>query len=363
MSEPRTIAGRYVLEAPIGRGLLGTLYRGHATGGHGYTRLVAIEQLEGAANDPRFADALAKRASALMGASHVHVEDVLDVVTEGKERFVVLEWCDGPALRTWIEAHHQRGVPAPHGPLLAIAAKVLFTLHALHTRPVPIVHGLVGASSIRLDRAGQPLLTRACIASALDAAGIDLGLAHPAPGGRGTPAADVFCTGLMVYTALAGATEAKFLPEDLRARVLAGKPVDLNLIRDDLPPVLLRTIERALLPDPRARFDSAAQMARALELILRSLPENTDPAALAHALDELVPETAETPKEKAGAKEMPSAPDKPSAPPATKVRTSGAPPPVPEKRAAEPKLGVRAQGTDQLDLDQLEALRIGDERE
>lgn len=358
MSDLAPIAGRYALDAKLEAGPVATVWRGRAIGADGFERPVAVKRLhEELASNDAFVEALRAQATRLSAGVHPHVEGVVDVLRDdGGACWLVVEKVDGPSLRRWVEAHHERGAPAPYGQLLYVSAQVLYGLHALHTRREPLVHGGVGPGCIRLDRAGVPVLTRPGLRAAIDAAGIDddwvraRGLRNAPPEGAMSPAADVFSVGLTVYTILAGASDVTVMPEELRERVTSGQPVDLSPIRDDVPPVVLRTIERALRPDPRERFESAAAMARSCELILRSLAENNDPPALAHSLAELLP--PDRPASKA-----------PPAPPRSPPKSSGPPPapPAPKKKPPAKPSGLKAEQTDQLDLDELSSLQIRDD--
>jgi serine/threonine-protein kinase len=346
MGDPEN-SERYQPDEEVGKGALATVWRGRMNGGEGFSRRVAIKALRGDLGaDVAFVTAFAKCASRLMEGPRPNVEGVLDVVRHGSDCFVVTDWVDGPSLKSWVEAHHARNEPAPWGQLLAIGADVLFGLHQLHTRAQPLVHGGIGSTSIRLDRAGIATLTRFGVRMALDAVNADAVRARAdrlrvdAPEGQLTASADVFCVGVLLYTVLAGATEFGDLPEDLQKRLMGGKPVDLNLIRQDIPAVVLRTIERALRTDPRERFDSAVAMARSLQLVLRSIAEITDPQALAHSIENVLP------RGRAAAKPAEQ----------QKAPSNKATPAQPTK-----KLGLSAEATDQLDLNDLRKLKIDED--
>ena len=346
MGEQEIIGGRYTLGTKVGSGPLSTVWKGRATGGAGYTRTVAIRRIDAERAADPFGATFAKQASALMGRVHPHVEGVLDVLDHAGAHYVVTEWIDGPSLRQWVEAHHEKGGPAPWGQLLAIAADILFGLHALHTRSVPLVHGGVSTSAIRLDRVGFPMLTRFGARTALDAAKADpewarrSGLRTDPPEGKLTPAADVFGMGLLLYTVLAGASDMGVVPEELKERLLAGKPVDLGMLRADVPAVVLRTVERALAPIPTERFETAASMARSCQLILRSLAEMSDPPALAASIEAVIPRNRAQP------------PGPPPSLPST-------PPSSPRGSSSKPA-GLSAASTDQLDISELRKMRIKD---
>ncbi|MCB9594876.1 MAG: protein kinase [Sandaracinaceae bacterium] len=319
----KTVGERYSLNEPLGDGPLGEAWRGEARGGEGFTRAVVVVDLATElATSNGFVDTLMVQGGALAERPHPHLEGILDVVREGDHAYLVVEATDGPTLKAWVEAFHARGEPAPWGQLLSIAVDVLYALHGLHGRPKPLAHGGVDTRSVRLDRSGVPVLTRFGVAPACEAGGIEaerlyVRTAHHAVA---TPMADVFAMGLLLYTVLAGSSDTALLPDDLRARLDAGKPVDLKLIRDDIPPVVLGLVDRAFQSDPSRRFDSALAMARALELVLHTRPEILDAPALAKQIEELVP-----------------------------------------KQRARPKLGLRSAETDQLDLAELQRLSIPDE--
>jgi serine/threonine-protein kinase len=77
------------------------------------------------------------------------------------------------------------------------------------------------------------------------------------------PAADVFSAALMVYEALAGANPFRAkTPKELAARH-AATPLSLAAERPDLPPVVLRFVDRALSRDPKRR-PSAPELRDAL---------------------------------------------------------------------------------------------------
>ena len=359
MGDEERIAGRYVIGDEIASDPLSTVFSGRAMLAEGFERPVALKRLnEELAKNETFVSTLGQAATRLMAAAPQRAEGILDIVRHEDALYVVTDWVDGPSLRQWVEAHHERGEPAPYPLVLAIASQVLFGLHALHTRPAPLVHGAVTPGAIRIDRAGVPVLTRFGVRAALDAAKIDEpwvreeALRLDAPERRLSPLADVFAVGLSIYTILAGTSDVSALPGELRERLLAGKPADLSLIRDDVPPVVLRTIERALRPDPSERFDSAAAMARSCELILRTMAEMTDPPAIASSVERVLPRGD-------GVSTLPATPHAKA-----HSRPAGPPPPAPPTRpksTSSRPTGLKAERTDQLDLDELSKLRIEDE--
>lgn len=342
-----TLAGRFELGPERWIAPLGPVCEGKQRVGPG-RRKVAIQKLTAPLTDrAAFLEALLEVQGKASRAAIPRVQRLLDVVEEGEETHLVWDWVDGPTLREWVEAHHEKGSPAPFGFLLAIAKDLLFTLHALHGKGRPLAHGGIGARAVRLDRSGFPVLTRFGVCAALEQAGesgawiAERHVRVEAPEGGLAPPVDVFGMGLTLYAVLAGASDFSVMPGELKERLEAGRPVDLALIREDVPAVILRTIERALASDLRERFETAAAMARSCELLLRSLPESTDAPALAKEIERTLPRNAPPP-----------------APP-NKARAERSAPPAPPP-SGRPK-GLKQESTDQINLEELGTLQIDDD--
>jgi len=340
-----TLAGRFELGPERWVGPLGPVHEGKQRVGPG-RRKVALQRLTAPlGSKAAFVEALVDAQGKVSRAAIPHVQRLIDVLEEGDDTWLVWDWIDGPTLRAWVEAHHERGAPAPYGFLLGVARDVLFTLHALHTKGRPLAHGGIGARAIRLDRGGFPILTGFGVCAALDEAGesgdwiAERHVRVEAPEGGLAPSVDVFSMGLTLYAVLAGASDFTVMPAELMERLEAGRPIDLALIREDVPAVILRSIERALASDPKQRFESAAAMARSCELLVRSLPESVDPPALVKEIERTLPR------------------DAPPAPPSKPRGKESVPPKPPPSKPP----GLKPESTDQIDLVELSALRIEDE--
>ena len=84
-------------------------------------------------------------------------------------------------------------------------------------------------------------------------------------GGDPSPASDLYALGVVLYRLLTGRfpIEATSM-DDLRAKLARGEVTPLRSLRPDLPGSLVEVIERSLASDPARRFQSAADMERAL---------------------------------------------------------------------------------------------------
>jgi serine/threonine protein kinase len=200
------IAGRYTLEREVGRGGMGAVWLGtdQVLG-----RQVALKRLGRApgagTTDFERAEREARLAARL---NHPHVVAVFDLVEEGEEHWLVMEYVEG---RTLSELVRQDGALAPDeaAPLLRQAASALAAAHESG-----IVHRDVKPSNILVTAEGQVKLSDFGIARAeADASLTQTGLVTGSPaylapevasGQMATPAADVWSLGATAYHALAG---------------------------------------------------------------------------------------------------------------------------------------------------------------
>ena len=97
-SEQRRLAGRYVLEAPIGRGGMGEVWRGTDTvlGRQVAVKTIDLRSLRDESGAARFE----REARATAGLSHPNVVTVHDSGVEGDTAYIVMELLPGPAWPT-----------------------------------------------------------------------------------------------------------------------------------------------------------------------------------------------------------------------------------------------------------------------
>src|SRR5215831_3124207 len=127
MLTPGTMLGPYEIEAALGAGGMGEVYRARDTR---LGRLVAIKVLSPElANDPQFHERFAREARTISQLSHPNICTLHDV----GENFLVMEYLEGETLAKRLE----RG-PIKLDETLAIAAQISSALDQAHR--VGIVH-------------------------------------------------------------------------------------------------------------------------------------------------------------------------------------------------------------------------------
>ena len=204
------IAGRYTLEAEIGRGGMGAVWRGRD---EVLRRTVALKKIGvapgGITPDARRAEREAKLAAKLNHANVVAVFDLVEETIDGQShQWLVMEYVEGTDLSELIR---QRGRLSPDdtAPILAQVASALAAAHG-----AGIVHRDVKPSNILVAPDGQVKLSDFGIArTSTDPALTQTGLVTGSPaylspevasGQPATPVSDVWSWGATMFHALEG---------------------------------------------------------------------------------------------------------------------------------------------------------------
>src|SRR5437773_729033 len=104
--------GRYTLHGELGAGGMATVHLGRLRGPIGFSRTVAIKRLRpGFLHDPEFSARFLDEARLAARIRHVNVVSMLDVVSEGGELFLVMDYVQGESLARLLTAARARGEP------------------------------------------------------------------------------------------------------------------------------------------------------------------------------------------------------------------------------------------------------------
>jgi eukaryotic-like serine/threonine-protein kinase len=300
--------GRYVIEALIGAGGMGVVYRARDPD---LDRAVAIKQLGQVRSDWQWRARLLREAQAMARLAHPNVVTVYDVGLAEDGLFVAMEYVEGVTLRRWLAE------PRTRSEIVAAFIAAARGLHAAHLagmvhrdfKPdnVLVSHdGRVRVTDFGLVRADASALvdpSEAARSGSRDheladpatdpasdpASHPDGALARDRPAGAspialtvddavmGTPGyiapeqyeraavdarTDQFSFGCALYEALYGRRAFLGGADAIQQAVLAGRPLEHPR---DLPVWLRRILERALQRDPARRYRSMAELVAALE--------------------------------------------------------------------------------------------------
>lgn len=279
-ASPRLV-GRYLLGESFAAGGMATVHLGLLSGPTGFKRVVAIKRMH--ASLAREAEARATfldEARLTSRIQHPNVVPTLDVVDDGPELFLVLEYVHGESLDRLLAASHALGRRPPPRIVTAIGVGMLRGLHAAHEalgedrRPLELVHRDLSPHNVMVDVHGVPRVLDFGIARArgrLQATregqlkGKLQYLAPEQVHGDASRRSDVFTAGVVLFEALTGRrlfdapTEAAQL-----SQVLLCKVPTLGSLGVD-GPRLQEVLDRALQREPADRYMTAGEMADALE--------------------------------------------------------------------------------------------------
>src|ERR1700722_19086734 len=149
------VIGRYVIYGKIAQGGMASVHLGCLQGAAGFSRTVAVKRLHShLAEEPEFLSTMIDEARLAARIHHPNVVPTLDVVAEGGELLVVMEYVRGESLSRLLRAEsgRERRVPLPIASAIMVAA--LHGLHAAHEAtsdrgtPLGIVHRDVSPQNI-----------------------------------------------------------------------------------------------------------------------------------------------------------------------------------------------------------------------
>jgi eukaryotic-like serine/threonine-protein kinase len=284
---PGRVVGRYVIHEAIGSGGMATVHLGKLRGSVGFSRTVAIKRLHPhLATDKAFVDMFVDEAHLATRIRHPNVVATLDVVADGQELFLVLDYVEGESLARLLHSAFIEEKPPPPRVVVAIACDVLHGLHAAHEardeagEPLGIVHRDVSPQNVIVAVDGTARVldfgvakARRRLQSTLDGS-LKGKVAYMAPeqiGGEATRLSDIFSVGIILWEGLA--VKRLFQAENeaaLMAQIMTRSvPAPSSVARAPLPEpargILDAIALRALSKDPAGRYASALEMASALE--------------------------------------------------------------------------------------------------
>src|SRR4051812_22869853 len=283
--------GRYEIEALIGSGGMGDVYRARDTR---LNRTVAIKVLPADVSaSPERRERLEREALVISRLNHPHVRALYDVGAHDGSAFLVMEYLEGETLESRLAKR-----PLPPAQALTCAVQIAEALDAAHREG--IVHGDVKPANIMLTSSGAKLLDfgvarlwervtsaeehRRRATTLSEGSSVPGTTAYMAPeqleGGEADPRSDIFSLGVVLYEMLSG---RRPFDAPTRARVIAAilehEPPSLDKAReaagdsrrspvastaDPLPPALVRAVMKALAKDPDARWQNARDLASEL---------------------------------------------------------------------------------------------------
>ncbi|MCS6976245.1 MAG: protein kinase [Gemmatales bacterium] len=268
----KTIAGQYVIEAQLGEGGMGTVYRAFDQRRQHPVALkvprIALLQ------DPAFFKRFEREMKALMELRHAHLVPVLDVGEHNHIPFLVMKYISGGNLRERFKKQ-RAGSLKDLFPWLSQVASALDFLHA-----EKLVHRDVKPDNVLFDEHGEAYLSDLGAVKVQEGSDLDAKTKLTATGmALGTPAymapevlfgkpydgrADQYALAVMVYEAFAGHSPypADSLPTLVQS-LMGPEPERLDRVCG-APTAVAEAVARAMSREPTQRFSSCSEFAEAI---------------------------------------------------------------------------------------------------
>ena len=273
---------RYELLCPIAEGGMASVWVARLKGKHGFEKLVAIKTiLPKYASDERFQQMFLDEARIASGIEHTNVAQIMDLGDEHDVLYLVMEWVDGDSVSKLMRAVEKKKSALPYGVVCRILADVCGGLHAAHElkgadgKLLGVVHRDVSPQNILVSTKGVAKLIDFGIAKAKDrlsgetSAGLLKGkVQYMAPeqalGQKVDARADIWAIGSILYHLFAGkpAYEGENQLATLHLLTSGKPPMPLP---PKVPRPVVDVIRRAMNFNPEGRYETSAELQRALE--------------------------------------------------------------------------------------------------
>ena len=293
--------GRFEVLKYLARGATTDLLLARTRGMAGFERHVVIKRIQpDHVGDPAFVQAFTTEARIAAALHHNNIIQVQDIAEDGGAPYFAMEYVHGEDVRTILAQLNQRGVKLPLEHIVTIITAAATALHHAHEsttpdrKPLNLVHRDVTPSNLLVAYDGNVKVLDFGIAKAEITIKTQVGqlkgrAPYMAPEQcMGEPVdrrTDVFALGIVLWEMTTmrrlfrGATEH----ETMRG-VVSGVVPRPTTIRPDIPAELESIIMKALAKLPRERFQSAADLGRALETCASACGLAASTAALANFL-------------------------------------------------------------------------------
>jgi serine/threonine protein kinase len=275
--------GDYMVEAMLGRGGMGCVYRVRNLISDRHDALkVLVSDID---SSPQIAERFLREIKVQASLSHPNIAALHTALRHQNQLLMVMEYVDGHTLDEKLRFGLPLGAEA-----VAWTIQLLSALDYAHARG--IVHRDIKPANIIISRSGLVKLLDFGIASRQDgelrltAAGTPIGtLYYMSPEQIRTKPldgrADIYSTGILLYEALAGRRpiDGEDAYTVMQAH-LGYRPVAPHLLNTSIPLPLSNAIMKAIEKDPADRFQSAGEFQASLSEALRIMRSQAQTVAL-----------------------------------------------------------------------------------
>lgn len=271
--------GPFELERLLGRGGMAETFVAVRRGPGGFEQRVCLKRIRPElANDPKMVDLFHAEARNTATLRHSNIVQVIDYGSAGEHHYLALELVDGLDLHRLVDAQPKHRLPAEV--VTYIAVELSAALDHAHNAPNQagqhgVFHRDISPANVLVSASGDLKLTDFGVAKAQGdvrstAVGIVRGkVEYMAPeygmGGPYDARCDQFSLGVMLFELLTGARPYQGDSQgEILHRAHRGFHKALAPMCPDAPSELIETIDRMIFPRGEQRFESMAEVTKAL---------------------------------------------------------------------------------------------------
>ena len=268
--------GSYRLEAELGRGAMGVVFRGFDPA-LGRDVAIKVVNLSAFATETDLAESrlrFQREALAAAKLSHPNIVGIYDFGADDNKQYLVMEFVDGVSLDQML----RRSAPLPHDTTIGILSQIADALDYAHAQGV--VHRDVKPANILLTSNGHAKLTDFGIArlctQTVTQSGMTMGTpTYMAPeqivSARVTGKADQFSLGVIAYEMLCN--QKPFIAETTPAlihKIIYEEPPLAHILMPSVPVQASEVLRCAMAKDPAHRFSTCSEFVTLLAKALRA---------------------------------------------------------------------------------------------
>lgn len=273
--EGQCLGGRYEIQTLLGQGGMAAVYKGFDPNLH---RTVAIKVIHPhLSNNPEFTRRFEEEATAIAHLRHPNIIQVFDFNHSDGLYYMVMEHILGETLQARLKRLNTSQRKMPVAEVVQFTADLCAAAEYAHQRGM--IHRDIKPANVMLDVHGKAILMDFGIARMVGAgqhtaSGAVLGTAmYMSPeqiqGLAVDARADIYSLGVTLFEMLSGRPPFEADSAMTLMMMHLNDPLpDLNQIQPDAPPGLRMVVERSLAKNREQRFQTAGEMAKAVQLAL-----------------------------------------------------------------------------------------------
>ncbi len=277
----RTTIGKFQIRKLLGRGATASVYLAQDPFSNQEVAIKIAHQniFNDPTNGARFKKMFINEASLAGKLRHPYIVSVFDAGTEGDMHYIVMEYIEGHTLKRYTKPEN----------LLPLDDVVEIIFKCCNALEYAFVHGLIhrdikpanlltgGGTDIKLTDFGTALLADSELTQVVDAVGTPSYMSpEQIMGHELSQQADIYSLGVVMYQLLTG--RLPFIAEnqyDLIQKISNSPPTPLQEVRRDIPPAIIRIVDRCLCKQAEDRYTSWAELACDLATVHEQLEPAT----------------------------------------------------------------------------------------